>query len=170
MYKHKNKGYSLIEMIVYLAIFTSVSVLVINSFITVLGSFSATRTNRDLLESGAVVIERITREIRQAESIDTINSVFNSSPGALQLNSIDSGGSQMTIKFSVTNGAINLYEGGTLVGNLLGQNITATSLVFRRITTTNGEGVKIELTLQDNISKNLQTANFYNTIILRGGY
>ncbi len=170
MYKQRNKGYSLIEMIVYLAIFTSVSVLVINSFITVLGSFSTTRTNRDLLESGAVVIERITREIRQAESIDTINSVFNSSPGALQLNSIDSGGSQMTIKFSVTNGAINLYEGGTLVGNLLGQNITATSLVFRRITTTNGEGVKIELTLQDNISKNLQTANFYNTIILRGGY
>ena len=170
MYKQRNKGYSLIEMIVYLAIFTSVSVLVINSFIIVLGSFSATRTNRDLLESGAVVVERIAREIRQAESVDVANSTLGSSPGALQLNSNNSGGTPVIIEFRIVNGALNLYEDDLLVGNLLGQNISVTSLIFRRISTTNGEGVKIELTLQDSISKNLQTASFYNTIILRGGY
>ena len=170
MYKQRNKGYSLIEMIVYLAIFTSVSVLVINSFIIVLGSFSATRTNRDLLESGAVVVERIAREIRQAESVDVANSTLGSSPGALQLNSNNSGGTPVIIEFRIVNGALNLYEDDILVRNLLGQNISVTSLIFRRISTTNGEGVKIELTLQDSISKNLQTASFYNTIILRGGY
>lgn len=170
MIKKTNTGYSIVEIIVYLAIFTAISVLVINLFIVVLGSFATTRTNRDLLESGSTSMERIAREIRQAKNVDVVNSMLNSSPGILQLNSTDSTGTVMLVKFSVSDGTLNLYENGTLVGNLLGQNISATSLIFRRITTTNGEAVKIELTLQDNLSKSLQTANFYNTIILRGGY
>lgn len=166
----KKKGYSLVEIIVYLAIFTTMSVVVINSFITILNSFKETRTNRDLLESGSTVMERISREIRQAKNIDVTNSTLSSSPGVLQLNSTDSVGTAQVIKFSITSGALNIYKDGTLTGNLLGQNITVTSLIFRRIVTTNGEAVKIEMTLQDNNSKSLKTINLYNTIILRGGY
>ena len=58
------KGYSLVEILVYLAIFTALSVLVINSFILALASFSASRTNRDLLEGGATAMERMSREIK----------------------------------------------------------------------------------------------------------
>jgi len=170
MYKQKKNGYSVVEILVYLAIFAALSILVINSFIVVLGSFSATRTNRDLLESGSTAMERISREIRQAESIDVVNSVFNSSPGALQLNSTNSDGTPTIIEFRIVNGALNLYQDDVLMGSLLGQNISATSLVFRRITTTNGEAVKIELTLQDTVGKLNKLENFYNTIILRGAY
>lgn len=170
MNKQKQNGYSLVEIIVYLAIFSAISVLVINSFIVVASSFSATRTNRDLLESGSKSIERMAREIRQATSVDVTNSVLATSPGVLQLNSVDSSGTAVLIKFNVLNGALNMYEGGNLVGNILGQNITASSLIFRRISSANGEAVKIELTLTDSISKDSQTANFYDTIILRGKY
>ena len=166
----KKNGYSIVEILVYLAIFTTMSVIVINYFIVVLGSFHVTRTNRDLLESGAISMERIAREIRQADSVDVANSTLSSSPGVLQLNSTNSSGTPMIIKFSVTNGALNLYENGSLIGNLLGQNVAVTTLMFRRVTTTNGEAVKIELTLQDTESDNNQSENFYNTIILRGGY
>lgn len=170
MKNNKQNGYSLVEIVVYLAIFTSLSVLVINSFIVVASSFSTTRTNRDLLESGSTSIERIAREIRQATSVDIVNSTLGSSPGVLQLNSVDSSGNTVLIKFSVSNGALNLYEAGTLVGNILGQNITVNSLIFRRISTTNGEAVKIEMRLTDSTSKNSESANFYDTIILRGRY
>lgn len=170
MYKSKKNGYSIVEIIVYLAIFTTLSVLVINSFIVVLGSFNNTQTNRDLLESGSAVIERVSREIRQAKSIDVVGSVLASSPGALQLNSTTSSGTTTIMKFSVASGALNLYQDGTLVGNLLGQNVSVTTLIFRRIVTTNGEAVKIELTLEDTRSKSSISANFYNTIILRGAY
>lgn len=166
----RKNGYSLMEMLIYLAIFTMLSILVINSLITVMTSFSTTRTNRDLLESGSTAIERISREIRQAKTVDTTNSTLGSSPGVLQLNSTDGSGNALLVKFMVSSGALNMYTGGTLKDNLLGQNITVNNLVFRRISTTNGEAVKIELTLQDNSSKTTKTANFYDTIILRGGY
>ncbi|MEK7585745.1 MAG: hypothetical protein AAB477_00725 [Patescibacteria group bacterium] len=170
MNKKYKSGYSIAEIIVYLAVFTLLSITVINSFIVVLGSYNNTRTNRDLLESGSAVIERVSREIRQAKNIDVVNSTLASSPGVLQLNSTTSGGTAMVIKFSVTSGALNLYQDGTLIGNLLGQNVSATALIFRRIVTTNGEAVKIELTLQDTRSKTSLSANFYDTIILRGAY
>ena len=165
---NKNKGYSLIEIVVYLAIFSALSVLVINSFIVILGSFNTTRANRDLLQSGSKTMERLSREIRQAESVDLVNSTLGSSPGVLQLNSRDSAGTAMTVRFAIASGNLNLYENGTLVDNLVTENISPTSLIFRRITTTNGDAVKIELTVQDTSSS--KTENFYNTVILRGTY
>lgn len=166
----KNKGYSVIEIIIYLAIFAFLSVTVINSFIVVLGSFNITRTNRDLLESGSTAMERISKEIRQAYDVDTVNSIFLSTPGSLQLNSTNSSGTASVIKFSVSSNALNMYQDGVLVGNLLGQNISPTNLVFRRIVTTNGEAIKIELTLQDTRNKDHPSASFYDTVILRGEY
>lgn len=167
---HKNKGYSLIEIVVYLAIFSALSVLVINSFIVILGSFNTTRANRDLLQSGSKTMERLSREIRQAESVDLVNSTLGSSPGVLQLNSRDSAGTPMTVRFAIASGNLNLYENGTLVDNLVMENISPTSLIFRRIATTNSEAVKIELTVQDTSSTSTKTENFYNTVILRGTY
>jgi Tfp pilus assembly protein PilW len=160
----------MIEMIVYLAIFATLSILVINSFIVMTSSFSASRTNRDLMESGSTAMERIVREVRQASSIDTSNSVLASSPGTLQLNSTDTNGNVVLIKFMAESGDLNLYQGGALSGNLLGSQISVTNLVFRRIATTQGEGVKIEMTLQDTRTQALRTENFYDTVILRGEY
>ncbi len=167
---NKNKGYSLIEIVVYLAIFSALSVLVINSFIVILGSFNTTRANRDLLQSGSKTMERLSREIRQAESVDLVHSTLGSSPGVLQLNSRDSAGTPMTVRFAIASGNLNLYENGTLVDNLVMENISPTSLIFRRIATTNSEAVKIELTVQDTSSTSTKTENFYNTVILRGTY
>jgi len=166
----KNKGFSLIEMIVYLAIFTGISVLVINSFIVISSSYATIRSNHDLLESASNSMERIGRDIRQASSVDTANSLLGVSNGSLQLNSTDSSGNPMTIRFTLTNGMINLYENGVLVNNLLGQNIRATNLTFRNIITTEGQAVKIEMTIQNQLSKQQQSINLYNTIILRDSY
>jgi len=159
-------GYSLVEIIIYLAIFTTLSILVINSFIIILSSFSATSSNRKLLESGLSSMERITREIRQAKSID----IANSAAATLQLNSADNLGNAVVIKLTLENGDLNLYENGNLAGNLLNQNTDLTGLTFRQIAMAQGEAVKIEMTVQDPQSKNLRSENFYNTVILRGEY
>ena len=163
-----SNGFSLVETIIYLAIFTMVSVLVINSFITVMGSFAVTRTNRSLLEAGVNGMERMSREIRQASSIDLANS--NLTNGILQLNSTETNGDPIVIKFSKEGSILNLYQGGSLSGSLLGENIALDSLIFRRIATAHGEAVKIEMILSDTRSKINKTENFYNTIILRGSY
>jgi Tfp pilus assembly protein PilE len=174
-YKINNKkGISLVETVIYLAIFTMVSILVINSFITVIGSFATTRTNRSLMEAGINSMERMSREIRQADNVDVLNSSLNGD--TLHLNSKDSGENLITIKFSKVNNDLNLYKCSGLVvcdtffGNLVGENISLDSLVFRRVITAQGEAIKIEMTLSDIYSKTNKTENFYNTIILKGGY
>jgi len=48
--------------------------------------------------------------------------------------------------------------------------VQVTSLVFRKITTTNSTAVKIEMTLRDTKDQTSLVENFYDTIILRGGY
>lgn len=165
------RGYSLIEVIVYIAIFTSISILVINSFIAILSSFKNTEANRRLLESGSLVMERMTREIRQANSIDLINSTIGSNPGTLQLNEEDSGGNSIFVKFKKeNNGEIDIYRNNNSGENLLSSQVLATSLIFRRITTTESEAVKIEMTLNYTNGSIVKNEKFYNTIILRGSY
>jgi hypothetical protein len=161
------RGYSIIEIIVYLAIFTAISILVINSFLVILSSFNKTNMNRKLLESGSVTMERISRDIRHAASIDIVNSTMGTDPGILQLN-MASGG---YMKFKKeTNGELYLYNNSSTGNNLLGQHVSLTNLVFRRIATTESEAVKIEMTLQYSDGNNIKSENFYNTIVLRGGY
>jgi Tfp pilus assembly protein PilW len=165
MITQDKKGYSIVEILVYLAIFTAMSVLVINSFIVIISSFNTTNMNRKLLEAGSVPMERISREIRQAETIGV-----DSTGDTLVLNTHDSLGNNLVIKFALEGSQLNLYKDDVLQAGLLGQNMSITSLVFRRITTTQSEAVKIEMTIQYEEGKDTKSENFYNTIVLRGGY
>lgn len=161
-----NRGFTIIEVLVYVAILGIVSVAIISASMAVNSSFNNTRVTRNLLESGNNGMERITREIRQASSIDLASSTFGSSPGVLTLNSKDSGGSNRVVKFYVLNGALNIDDNNSPPDNFLNQNVTATNLIFRRISTGAGEAVKIELTLNNGTI----SEKFYDTVILRGGY
>lgn len=166
----KQSGFSLIEIMIYVLLFSILAGVVINSFVSTIGSFSNTKTNRDLQEGGNTAMERISREIRQANSVTVANSNLGTSPGTLELATTDSSGANATVKFVFENNGIFMYKNGTLAANLLGQNVIPTNLIFRRIVTTNGTAVKVEMTLQDNRGKAHKTANFYDTIILRGDY
>ncbi len=167
----KQKGYSIIEMIVYLAIFATMSVIVINSFIVILKSFNTSRINRNLLKSGSIAMERIGREVIKTKAINVSGSTFGTNPGVLQLDSLNvTGYSDSVIRFVVSSGALNIYENGVLIGNLLGQNVTVSNLVFRRMTNTNSEAVKIEMTLQTTSGNTTRSEKFYGTFALRGLY
>ena len=163
-------GYSIVEIIIYIAVFAVLTTVVMNSFIVLTSFYNQNRTHHDLLENGNSVMERLSREIRTANNIRTGTSTLGSNPGVLDLDSVDSSNNTQTVKFSTTNGALNLAVNGTSVGNLLGPNIQVTSLVFRKITTTNSTAVKIEMTLKDTKDATNLVENFYDTIILRGGY
>jgi len=164
-----NKGFSIMEIIIYLAIFTTISIVVINSFIIILSSFKTIRSNHDLLDSGSIAMEKISREIRQAKSTDLINTTNT----ALWLNSTDSSGSDAVVKIIKESNALNLYRSTStpnLLGNILSSNIIVNSISFDHISTINSEGLKIKIVLQDIRIKTRPTATFYDTVILRGGY
>lgn len=165
--KTKASGTSLMETVIYLAIFTVMSIVVINSFIIIVASMSLIKTNHDLLGSGQQAMERISYEIRNSKNIDLTNSTFDSNESVLRL--IDADGSSYVV-IEKNNSNIKLSNQDGFVGNLISNNLSANSLVFRKISTTNSEAVKIEIELQDNRGKEQKIERFYNTVILRGGY
>ena len=153
------KGYSIIEVLVYLSIFTMMSILIINLFMVILSSLNVTNVNRNLVEAGQISMDRMSREIRQAKSIDASSTSSN-----LVLNGDN------IISFKKENGQLNLYKNNSLEGNLLADDISITNLVFRIISTTESQAVKIEMTVSYSKGSYVKSENFYNTIVLRGGY
>lgn len=169
-YKKNNSGYALPEVLVYLSLFVLMSVLVVNMLLSMSKAFAEIRANRDMMRSGTSIMERITREIQNAESIDVANSTFGSSPGVLTLVGEDSGGSARTVRFVTSSGAVHVYENDVDQGLLSVNPTTETSLLFNSITTTTGRGVKVAITLTDTRGSNVRTENFYTTATLRGSY
>lgn len=159
-----NRGISIVETIIYLAIFTIISIVVINSFIVVLNSFAVTRTNHTLLNSGSLAMDRIAYEIRQASSINAI--ITDGDTLCLK----DISALDCIVKFEKNVDTLELSQNGSVVGNMLSSDVILTRLVFNRISGTNSEAVKIEMDLQNINSKIIKTETFYNTVVLRGAY
>lgn len=163
------RGFTLVEMIIYIAFFAMLSVLAINATIMVMKSFYTLRINQSISQSATTALERMSREIRNAYSIDTENSTFDTSPGRLTLLTKDDLGTLTTIEFYTTAGnQINMKVGGVEQGSLMTKTVTVTNIVFMSITTSNSKAVKIEMTLTDNRSGVSKTVKYYDTIVLRG--
>ncbi len=165
------RGYSLIEIVVYIAIFSLLSIAVINSLIVTMKSFSASRTNRDLQENGFSAMERMSREVRGAISVSAITTgAIGGAKGDITLNTTDQSGTAKTVRFTVSGNALQLYENGSLSGNLTGGNSQVTDLVFNQITIGTETAIKITISIKDLRSPSGATETFYDSIIMRGSY
>ncbi len=165
-----NRGTTIVETLVYIAIFAVLGLACMNTLVSLTRIFSETRINRTLAQSGFSALDHMEREIHSASSIDATGSTLNVHPGVLTLNTTDASGNPKTVKFAVDAGVIKLYENGTLTGKITGDNVTVTNLVFNSITTASSTAVKVSLTVQDNNSVTGRHESFYTTAVLRGGY
>jgi Tfp pilus assembly protein PilE len=159
----KTRGYSIIEIVFYIAIFAVLSLTVINSLIVMVRSFAETTVQKDFLQTG-VMMERISREIRQSKSVASISS------SDLKLNSTDSSGTAKTVEFLISGTNLQFKENGVLTGNLNDPNIQITNVTFTQITTAKGKAIKIQMSAKDMRDRSARTENFYDTIEMRGSY
>lgn len=165
MIKNANnqKGYVLVETLFYIALFVILSVAVIDALITMTKAFKETTINAELVQSSSIM-ERLSREIKQANGATLI------SAGDLKLNMKDDAGADKTVEFLFSSPDIQLLENNALVGNLNTPDIEITNLTFTEITTLKGKAVKIFLTAKSKRSPSGRTADFYDTVVLRGDY
>lgn len=163
-------GFSLTEMVIYVAILSVLTIVTVNSTFSAIRSFAEFRVSRDLNSSGASLMERLTREIRMANGIDAPNSALGTNPGRLKLLTKDTGGANTTVEFYIENNLLKIKEGGVAAGSLTSSTTAVTNFIARSLTNANSSAIKAEIGLtatRGNISK---SGNFYTTIILRGGY
>jgi len=155
------KGYSLIEILVYVIIFSVISILVINSLLVITKSFAKSKESRELMSSAVSSMERMTREIRSAQTINAV------SAGSITLTAVENSINKK-LEFYTLNNDLLFEEDDVLVGSLLMPNVRVTSLTFTNLTLTKGQAVKISMTLEYNNGNLNKSEIFYNTIFLRG--
>jgi len=157
------QGYAILELLFYIVLFSILSLLVINAIITMTRSFREIAIQAELARGG-LMVERISREIREAYSINSIGA------NNLKLNTKDDAGANKTVEFLLVDSNIELLENDVLTGNLNTPNIIVTGLSFTQITTAQGKAVKMSFTVQSKNDVANRSVDFYNTIVLRGSY
>jgi hypothetical protein len=158
-----NHGYSVLELVFYVALFAVLSIALINSILTMMKSFKQT-TLYSQVQDGGSIMERMGREIRQSLDVNSITST------SLTLDTVDDAGDSKTVQFLLSGMDLQLLENTTLTGNLNSPGIQVKSLSFTQITTAKGQAVKISLGLASTNDTSGQVYNFYDTVVLRGNY
>jgi prepilin-type N-terminal cleavage/methylation domain-containing protein len=167
----KRKGFTLIEMLIYIAILSVVFVVIVNVLLILMRSSAKLAAAKSINNSAITFMERAGREIRESARIKqgAGESVLGSHPGDLWIDSSASGVSTTT-RFFLTGSTIQMSKNGTLIGNLTLDDVTVTNLVFRKIDLATSTAVKIELQLRAGSGSAQRTENFYSTIVLRSSY
>jgi len=162
-------GFTLIEMLIYISILAVVSVLAINSTFGMLRAFSDIRVTRDINNTATVVLERMAREIRNANGIDG-QSVIGSNPGKLVLNTKDNIGVGTTVEFFINGSTLRVKENVVDQGALHPQSVAIDNLVFYSLSNSASLAVRVELQLTGTRGDIQKTKKFYTTVVLRDSY
>ena len=161
--KNWRGGYAILETVFYIALFVILTVAVVDALLLMTRSFKETSVYAELMQGGDVM-EKISREIRQAYGINSITST------SLKLNTKDSAGVNKTVEFSLSGSNIRFLENDSFIGNLNTQNISVSNIIFTQINTAKGVAVKVFLTVRSLHDSLNRDQDFYNTIVLRGSY
>lgn len=166
----KVRGFTLVEMVIYIFFVGVFSVLALNGVFQATKVFSDFRITRNLNSTAEVILDRVTREVRQAYDVDQVESSFDTHPGRLTLKTINILDVDTTIEFYIDGENVKIKEGGVEQGLLGASNVTVDLLVFNLITNANTEAIKTRLQLTTQKGSLQKTKTFYATTILRGSY
>lgn len=164
--KFKNRGYTLVEAIIYVSILSIFFIVIINSLLSFTRPYKEILVLRTIERSGLESMEKMAREIRAATTIDLGNSTFGVDPGELTLISNVNGVSTST-NFFVENGILRAYVNGVYLGPLTNSTTTVSSLIFRRLSNSVSEAVKIDMTIQMSFGSVTKSKSYHSTVILK---
>src|SRR3989344_2630325 len=110
--KFSLKAFSLLEMLVYVALLSLITVAMVQALIPLSRSFATLRATQDIHAAAGTSLERLVRDVRASGSIDSA-STFDVSPGNLVLIS-----GATTTEFFLEESVLMLKQNGVLVGPL----------------------------------------------------
>ena len=170
-YQRKNldTGFTIIEILVYLAILATLTVIEVNTLLLIQRSLGEIRVTRTLSASASVAMERMIRVIRDAKAVDAGSSTFDVSPGILTLSGSETPAN--IYRFSVSGGTLKFESSASPETILTPPGVVVEKLLFRMITANStSQAVKVELTLASSSGRATTTQNFYGTTVLRNSY
>lgn len=167
MFNYKNRGITIIETLIYMVIVTIVFSVIAQSLVFIVRTHQSIKLRQSLESSGTISMERILREIRNASSIDLINSVFGSSSGKLALDGTDQNGNAYTMVFDTSGGTLNLSKNGGAPGALSAPKISVDSLIFSHLATSTSDGIRVEISLSGTSGADSKILDLFGFAVLR---
>jgi type II secretory pathway pseudopilin PulG len=164
-------GFTLVEMLVYIALMTTITLVLVQSLVTVLKSNRSSFADINLRNAGYSAMEAMIREIHSSATIDSPSASGN----ILQMEQ-GSSSANTVVEFATTsNNVLNFYQGPnlsaiSLIGPLTAKSITIKNLTFTKINTGNSLAIKIQMQLSTTVNGITKSETFYDTAILRGSY
>lgn len=165
------KGSTLIELVVYAALTAAIAAIVLPGVILLDRTARATRITSKLNYAAALSMERMVREIHDANSVSLASSTLGSDPGVLVINTDNASTTGGTMKFSLSNSQLYLTRGGSAI-ELSPPGLAVTSLVFYQYVAgaTTSEGVRVIMKLADAAATSTNFIRLYGAAVLRGSY
>lgn len=160
-----DKGFSLVEVLVYIAVMVLVSVTGVLTYLSLDTMLVRNATERAVSHAAQVALERISREIRSASSVNAAQSSFGASPSVLTLNA-----GATTTKFAVVADALVLTVNGTEIGPLTGENVAVEDFMVNFYSGTTTDMVRVALTVSAETKAASTTRTYYTSAVLRGSY
>ena len=161
-----NKGFTLVEILVYLALLVLVIGAVLSFLLFAADSQVALVSQRSITLEGSGALEFMAKEIREARSIYTPTSVLDAHPGQLSLETkkaMPAGEQGTFVDFFLCQEQLCMKRESETPTALTSPSVKVENLVFRQVVSGSIPSLKVELTL---FSKGNQT-NFSQTVSLR---
>lgn len=154
-------GSTLLEMIVYVALFGVIFISVVQFTITMSEYDQNAIYYNDIERSSVFLNQHLRQNFREAKAIKTQGSVFDNDNGQLVLTSV----ANIDITYRLNNGRITAHRNTELP--LIPQTVRATQLRFTRVLNTDGElvGVEVEYDLESVKESNIRRSYKTNYIL-----
>ena len=158
------RGFTLVEMLVYLAIFMVVSTASVTFLISLNDFIRQYKIETILYKSGTNAMEQIILGIRQADQVNMLNSTFNSpSTGRL---TVEHGASSTA--FLLNAGTLEISIDGTNLGDVLNDNVSVSEFTVYHYPLAVGELVRVKLRLDATVGTVTKSLTLYGGSVVRG--
>jgi len=161
------KGFSILETIVYLTILTLLTAVVMSSLISLFKSYSVVKAQQDIELSAIQILDKLTRDIRDTTSIVSGQSSFGVPLGSIALN-IANGASTDVYRYYATSSVLKVSKNGVYLGDLSQGGVVVNSFILRQVvgSSSAADAIKIELNLQASSRYSTSTISkyFYTTV------
>lgn len=171
------KGFSLVEVLVYVAILGMVISITVGFFSDLMQTYSKTNAKSDVTSNISSVMKIISDEIKYANGIYTPTTVLNSNTGQLSLATTFNapvGHSSTFIDYYLDNGVIYEKREGVSATPLTSNRVFITALKFERFISNGKDTVKVTIDGKINTASTnpeyQANISLTSTISLRGGY
>jgi type II secretory pathway pseudopilin PulG len=163
-WRNKQRGFTLIEMLVYLGIFMLVSTASVTFLLSLDDFIDQYKVETALYRSGTNIMEQIVVELRQSDQYDSLNSIIeNPDTGVLAIQN----GASSTV-FTKTGDDIALTKGGVSYGNLNSDNASVTAFTVYRYVTAVGTLVRVHVRLSATVDETTKVVDLYGGAVIRG--